>query len=248
MLTNLYHASNLLSSQATLTLTVTFDSTISSLLRLNRTTGQQEIVSLTNHALTLTLPGGTGDLFKYNNGVSFVLNGTQTSLPTEVMGASNKAVLGTLMTQIAPNYMWVLWGKVSNATASAFDIDDGSGVVIHVNGANTLSNGDYVAVQGTLVVGLQPYCKNHQVFVCPSNPNWAGEQGTTTYAINQWICAGEDWAQTTMSNIPYVTKCWWFVEQKPENQSYPTDSGGTQVRRGHDVHFGRYSKAAGLVA
>jgi MYXO-CTERM domain-containing protein len=35
-------------------------------LRLNRLTGEQELIPLTNHMLFLTLPGGTGDLFKYN--------------------------------------------------------------------------------------------------------------------------------------------------------------------------------------
>jgi len=64
--------------------------------------------------------------------------------------ANNKAVLDAIMTSAAPNYIWVLWGVVKNRTASTFDIDDGSGVIIHVSGSNTLSNGNYVGVKGTL--------------------------------------------------------------------------------------------------
>lgn len=67
-----------------------------------------------------------------------------------VVGTNNKAVLDSIMTTAAPNYTWVLWGKVSNRTAGTFDIDDGSGVIIHVSGTNSVSNGDYVSVKGSL--------------------------------------------------------------------------------------------------
>lgn len=51
---------------------------INSLLRLSRLTGQVETVSLvhdlgSNYHLDLILEGGTGDLFKYNNGTGFVM-------------------------------------------------------------------------------------------------------------------------------------------------------------------------------
>jgi hypothetical protein len=53
-----------------------FAGTPTSLLRLNRDTGLSEVVPLTNtggftYKLTFTLDGGTGDLFKYNDGTSF---------------------------------------------------------------------------------------------------------------------------------------------------------------------------------
>jgi hypothetical protein len=53
-------------------------SNINSLLRLSRDTGAVEVVSLTHDSassyhLDLTLEGGTGDLFKYNNGLPFVM-------------------------------------------------------------------------------------------------------------------------------------------------------------------------------
>lgn len=64
--------------------------------------------------------------------------------------ANNKAVLDAIMTSAAPNYVWVLWGVVSNRTATTFDLDDGSGVIIHVSGANTVANGNYVGVKGSL--------------------------------------------------------------------------------------------------
>ncbi len=57
------------------------------------------------------------------------------------------------MTDAAGDYTWVLWGRVSNRTADTFDIDDGSGVIIHVSGTNTVADGDYVSVKGTLDVG-----------------------------------------------------------------------------------------------
>ncbi|MFX0556540.1 hypothetical protein ACOCEA_07060 [Maribacter sp. CXY002] len=53
------------------------DDTINSLLRISRLTGEIEIVPLINitenrYCLDLVLNGGSGDLFKYNNGISFL--------------------------------------------------------------------------------------------------------------------------------------------------------------------------------
>ena len=68
-----------------------------------------------------------------------------------VVGTTNKAVLATIMTTAAANYTWVFWGRVSNVAAGTFDIDDGSGVVIHVVAAgHSQSNGDYVSVKGSI--------------------------------------------------------------------------------------------------
>jgi hypothetical protein len=65
-------------TRQTIHLTFNFGSSeINSLQRLSRTTGQVEIIPLTNNGdgtyyLDLTLDGGTGDLFKYNTGAPFV--------------------------------------------------------------------------------------------------------------------------------------------------------------------------------
>ena len=48
---------------------IRFDSTIVSILELDRITGQQVTVPVpTSHLLSLVLPAGTGRLFKYNEG------------------------------------------------------------------------------------------------------------------------------------------------------------------------------------
>ena len=54
------------------------DTSINSLLRISRLTGEIEVVPLTlttgnTYYLDLVLDGGEGDLFKYNNGISFLL-------------------------------------------------------------------------------------------------------------------------------------------------------------------------------
>ncbi len=68
MLSNLYHGASLSAAAASLGFAITFDSSVNELLRLNRVTGAQEVLTLNNHQLFWTLPGGTGDLFKYNTG------------------------------------------------------------------------------------------------------------------------------------------------------------------------------------
>lgn len=68
MLTNVYHGTGLSAAETSLDFIIEFDSSVSELLRLNRLTGLQEIIPLVDHKLYLTLPGGTGDLFKYNTG------------------------------------------------------------------------------------------------------------------------------------------------------------------------------------
>ena len=99
----------------------------------------------------------TGDAYNpaYGPGTGWAVKVTNRGPQLPCVGANNRAVLDAIMTTAAPNYVWVFWGRVSNRTASTFDIDDGSGVVIHVIGANTLSNGDYVAVKGTLDVATK---------------------------------------------------------------------------------------------
>jgi hypothetical protein len=68
MLTNLYCGTNLTSAQTDNTIQLAFDSSVNSLLELDPVTGQQDVVPLVNHVLTITLGGGQGELFKYNTG------------------------------------------------------------------------------------------------------------------------------------------------------------------------------------
>ena len=69
---NLFSGPGLTPVDAEVTFRVQFDASVSSLLRINRLTGDQEVVSLTSNELVDVLPGGTGNLYKYNNGVDFV--------------------------------------------------------------------------------------------------------------------------------------------------------------------------------
>lgn len=75
-------------------------------------------------------------------------------LRAPIVGAGNKAVLDTIMQSAAPNYNWVLWGKVTIIDSSKFSIDDGSGVDIEVLAPGYdflgVGNGSYVTVRGTL--------------------------------------------------------------------------------------------------
>jgi len=81
MIVNLLKDQNASAADATQQIVVDFDfgaSGINSLQRLNRTTGQVEVVPLTSNGgsmyqLDFSLPGGTGDIFKYNTGAPFVL-------------------------------------------------------------------------------------------------------------------------------------------------------------------------------
>lgn len=125
----------------------------------NMAQGQTQSVVVSNYA------GGNSYSSAWKHGTSLfenayalLVNSSGAAGPT--MGANNKAVLDAIMTTAASNYTWVFWGKVSNKideTDETFDIDDGSGVIIHVNGstASTIVNGDYVSVKGSLDVGTK---------------------------------------------------------------------------------------------
>lgn len=65
MLTNLNHGAGLSAASTELDFTVSFDSTTTQVYRLNRTSGQAELLNLSGNTLNITLPGGTGDLFWY---------------------------------------------------------------------------------------------------------------------------------------------------------------------------------------
>ncbi len=68
LLANMFHSSGTSSDDAELRFQIQFDSSVDQLLRLSRTTGHSQIVNLTGNLLDVTLPGGTGDLFKYATG------------------------------------------------------------------------------------------------------------------------------------------------------------------------------------
>jgi len=68
MLANLNHGQNLSAASTSLGFNITFTNDVNYIYRLNRTTGAPERISLNNHVLSLTLTGGSGDLFKYDNG------------------------------------------------------------------------------------------------------------------------------------------------------------------------------------
>jgi hypothetical protein len=68
MVTNVYHGPSV-PANSQFSITILFDSSVTSLLRIDRLTGQQVVVPLdAAHRLVLTLPAGTGELFKYNDG------------------------------------------------------------------------------------------------------------------------------------------------------------------------------------
>jgi hypothetical protein len=64
MVVNGNHAAYTSAADTAATVTITFDSSVNKITRINRTTGESEEVALTNHELSnYSLPGGTGDLF-----------------------------------------------------------------------------------------------------------------------------------------------------------------------------------------
>ena len=70
MLTNLYQHAHKSAAETAVRFHITFDPKVRTILRLSRETGKVERLTIDDPAdgLTLTLPGGTGDLFKYDTG------------------------------------------------------------------------------------------------------------------------------------------------------------------------------------
>ena len=64
LLMNMWHGEGASAEARSLSVTLTFAPSVTILARLSRSTGQPERVLLVDNTLTLTLPGGTGDLFK----------------------------------------------------------------------------------------------------------------------------------------------------------------------------------------
>jgi hypothetical protein len=68
MLVNTHHGPGV-PATASLNIVLQFDSSIDSILELDRLTGDQRVLTVgANHQLSLILPAGTGRLFKYNEG------------------------------------------------------------------------------------------------------------------------------------------------------------------------------------
>lgn len=65
---NAFHGRDLNAADASVNFTLTFDDSVKTIWRMDRQTGQVEEVQLPGNTLSLTLPGGTGDLFKFGDG------------------------------------------------------------------------------------------------------------------------------------------------------------------------------------
>jgi hypothetical protein len=83
MLVNTFHSSSLDAAGAAVGFTLTFDSSVDAVFRLNRQSGLVEELAVVGNTLSLTLPGGTGDLFKFGNGQ---FAGLAVSLPGDFNG------------------------------------------------------------------------------------------------------------------------------------------------------------------
>ena len=70
MITNLWHDAETSAAKRKVAVRIVFDQSVESVARLSRETGAVEQLALEGHTLTLTLPGGTGDLLRLN-GVEF---------------------------------------------------------------------------------------------------------------------------------------------------------------------------------
>jgi hypothetical protein len=68
MLTNLHHAADLTAADASVSFVVRFNHRVKAIWVLDRKTAKAVKVLIPNHVLNWTLPGGTGDLFKYGDG------------------------------------------------------------------------------------------------------------------------------------------------------------------------------------
>ena len=64
MVVNLNHGKGLRARQTSAELTVWFDPSVKTVGRLSRETGEADVLSVNNGRLKISLPGGTGDLFK----------------------------------------------------------------------------------------------------------------------------------------------------------------------------------------
>jgi hypothetical protein len=70
MVTNLYQHAEKSAAECAVKFRIAFDPKVKAVLRLGRETGEPERLEIARPAqgLLITLPGGTGDLFKYDTG------------------------------------------------------------------------------------------------------------------------------------------------------------------------------------
>lgn len=127
-------------------------------LKNNMASGDHQYIVLSN------LAGGNSysTAWKYGTSLSedsYVLDVVSgPSAPKEEYGTSGKSLKDTIMSNVASKYNWVLWGKVSAKDANGFNIDDGSGVTVHVAySGNEIANDDIVSVKGSLNMSTIPY-------------------------------------------------------------------------------------------
>jgi len=68
-----------------------------------------------------------------------------------VVGMPNKSAAHEIIPDASPNFLFSVWGRVSDSDASGFTLDDGSQYPIRVTApGHTLVNGDYGLARGTL--------------------------------------------------------------------------------------------------
>ena len=68
------------------------------------------------------------------------------------MGTNGRGARDAIIALAGQNFLFKLWGKVTNAQDEFFWLDDGSGnpVCVAAGGEFTCANGDYVSVRGSL--------------------------------------------------------------------------------------------------
>ncbi|MHC4799564.1 MAG: immunoglobulin domain-containing protein, partial [Planctomycetota bacterium] len=217
MLVNAYHLAYTTSADTALDFVVDFDQSVSELLMLNRLTGQEEIVPLTDNTLSVTLPGGTGNLYKYNTGNGFPPGPRPTAAPviTQHPQPATFTPDGTAQLTVAANgdgtfmYQWQKDGnrlgfthqytgsRLPTLTISHADPDvigDYTCIVTNQAGS-TISNAAAINLTGTIA---------HDTFTNSSPLRDAGDPlvGTNTEAGN-FTWAGNSGA--VFSDNGYIT-------------------------------------------
>jgi hypothetical protein len=131
------------------------------------------VSSVTANGATLTKTGATtwaGDLTAASaSGIHSVaisaadvlgqIRDTTGSYKTaRILGAAGTCLGRAIMTPASSGWLFRMWGKVSNASANGFYINDGSKTSIHVvaPGYSGIGNGNYVSVRGILDVSSNP--------------------------------------------------------------------------------------------
>ncbi len=128
MLTNLKNGPNLTAEQAALDFTIVFNDNITDeIFRLNAETGFVDMIPLVNNTVTLTLSGGTGELFKYYDG-----NFVNVELPFLPGDANGDGVVSA--------------GDYASVQAN-FGNTGEPGLPGDANGDGVVSAGDYASVQ-----------------------------------------------------------------------------------------------------